>query len=70
VYSSVADPLQPFEDNYRYRNFVFSMADAGYSIANEDPVGQITNGVTGDFDNYFNESNEYPTPLILTEPAK
>ena len=54
------DPMVPFVENYQFRNFIFTKADAG--------TGHIETGVSGDYDNYL--AGTYPTPLVLAEPAE
>jgi pimeloyl-ACP methyl ester carboxylesterase len=54
-------PLQPFVENYLLRNFAFASPDEG--------TGRITTGVSGDYDNYYDDPSDNPTPLILASSA-
>ena len=54
-------PLQPFIENYLLRNFAFASPDEG--------TGGITTGVSGDYDNYYDDPSDNPTPLILADSA-
>jgi hypothetical protein len=63
------DFLWPFWENTSFRNFVYSLADAGPST-NYVPygLGHLTTGVSGNYDGYYNPPFNF-TPLLLTEPA-
>jgi hypothetical protein len=66
------DPLWPFENNWRYRNFVFSPQDAGTTTNyyfSRYGLGHILTSVFGDYDTYYQLIWPYtPTPLVLGPP--
>ena len=70
------DPFWPFENNWRYRNFVFSPQDAGATTNfyySRYGLGHILTSVFGNYDNYYSDWSYYnqyhwPTPLVLGPP--
>jgi hypothetical protein len=64
------DFLWPFGENTYLRNFVFSLADAEPSTNWPfSPLGHLSTGVSGNYDDFYYDPSYYPTPLNLTEPA-